>query len=77
MGKPRKISYQSPQLEVWGTVHDLTAVGLTNPAMDCMSGSVYPEGHEDGCPEDNGNGRGNGNGNGRGNGKGRPFTDWG
>ncbi len=73
MENPRKKSYQPPEFEVWGTVHDLTAVGETNPAMDCMSGSIYPEGHEDKCPPDNGNG--NGHGNGRGNGNGPPFTD--
>lgn len=38
-------TYQTPELKKWGTVEDLTAVGLTNPGDDARDGSVQPEGH--------------------------------
>gem|GEM_PF-2680512 len=56
-----KRPFRRPILTSEGTVADLTSVGSSNPENDCMGGSVYPPGHDDGCPPGNG-----GNGNGRG-----------
>jgi hypothetical protein len=36
--------YTAPELEEFGTVADLTQVGLTNPGTDSMYGSVNPPG---------------------------------
>lgn len=43
--------YTSPEVKRWGTVSELTKVGLTNPGNDfvpgngkLMNGSVYPKG---------------------------------
>ncbi len=50
---PAREQYSSPQLKRWGTVTDLTKVGLTNPGEDLIpgnnsrgreSGSIYPRG---------------------------------
>lgn len=43
-------SYSAPELREWGTIIELTAAGETNPGGDCFSGSVFPGGHQDGCP---------------------------
>ncbi|MCG6656302.1 lasso RiPP family leader peptide-containing protein [Halomonas campisalis] len=39
--------YEPPQLKQWGSVSDITQVGLTNPGGDLRQGSVDPGGHED------------------------------
>lgn len=33
-------AYQTPKIQDWGTVADLTEVGQTNPGGDLKSGSV-------------------------------------
>ncbi len=45
-----KKAYQAPKLQSWGSVVELTQVGLTRPGEDCFGGSVHPPGHDDGCP---------------------------
>lgn len=40
--------YETPRLERFGTVGELTLVGLTNPATDAINGSVNPPGHNNG-----------------------------
>lgn len=40
--------YETPRLERFGTVGELTLVGLTNPGTDAMNGSVNPPGHNNG-----------------------------
>lgn len=37
-------SYETPRLERFGTVGELTLVGMTNPGTDTMNGSVNPPG---------------------------------
>lgn len=43
-----KKSYETPRLERFGTVGELTLVGLTNPGTDTMNGSINPPGHGNG-----------------------------
>jgi hypothetical protein len=43
--KNAKQPYTAPQLKDWGSVVDLTQVGLTNPGSDVRQGSVSPPGH--------------------------------
>lgn len=45
-----KKTYTKPTLNTWGTVVDLTKVGLTRAGDDCNFGSVNPPGHANGCP---------------------------
>ncbi len=40
--KTSKKTYVPPSLAAWGTVADLTAVGMTNPGDDAKGGSVIP-----------------------------------
>lgn len=40
-----KKTYQAPQLKVWGSVAQITAVGNTRPGTDNREGSVNPPGH--------------------------------
>jgi hypothetical protein len=39
-----KKSYETPRLERFGTVGELTLAGNTNPATDMMNGSADPVG---------------------------------
>jgi hypothetical protein len=50
MNETAKKTYEAPKLTAWGSVVSLTHVGNTNPGGDCFGGSVYPPGHDDGCP---------------------------
>jgi hypothetical protein len=43
MSKEKK-TYEKPTLKTWGTIADLTKVGLTNPGADIKSGSVLTPG---------------------------------
>ena len=45
-----KLAYEAPRLKDWGSVADLTQVGNTHPDTDCFGGSVFPPGHDGGCP---------------------------
>lgn len=38
--------YESPHLQIWGTVEEITAVGNTNVGTDIRDGSVNPPGHD-------------------------------
>ena len=42
----KKRPYQKPDLKTWGTIADLTQVGMTNPGTDCKNGSVL---HSSAC----------------------------
>ena len=50
--------YESPTLETWGTVEEITAVGNSNPGTDMKDGSINPPGHDKGGGPGNGNGGG-------------------
>ncbi len=40
MGYEVKAEYDTPRIEEWGTVQELTQVGLTRPGSDPKRGSV-------------------------------------
>jgi hypothetical protein len=42
--KNLKKPYASPKLSQWGTVADVTGVGITRPGGDTKAGSVIPGG---------------------------------
>ncbi len=42
-GKGKK-QYDTPELQDWGTVRELTATGMTNPGGDAKQGSVLSRG---------------------------------
>ena len=44
MGNHEKKAYDTPRIDEWGTVKDLTQTGLTHPGNDAKEGSVLSQG---------------------------------